>query len=96
MTDDRTFAARREEITEWLSPGLELTVEPPTDERPTFRATMPEFGFIGEGTTFHEAYDAVTEAFGQYIMDIVRRGARLPDRGRWLAEHAKAADSRDG
>ncbi len=96
MTNDRTFEARREEITEWLRPGLELAVEPPTGERLTFRATMSEFGFIGEGKTFHEAYDAVTEMFGQYIMDIVRRGARLPDRGRWLAEHAKPANSRDG
>lgn len=67
-------------IGEWLAPGFDFTFEYPTKDRPTFRASIEEFGISAEADTLDEAYNAALDDMVQMIVERLRRGEALPPR----------------
>jgi predicted RNase H-like HicB family nuclease len=94
-TEGDVIEEQRDEIRAWLAPGVDIDIKEPTTESSSYRAVIAEFGLVGEGKTYEEAFDAVIAHFATFLDDLIAEDSPLPDRTVWLAKHPRLTDSED-
>lgn len=85
-----------ETLSQWFAPGLDISLDYPTDENPKYRASVEEFGLSAEGDSVDDAYEAVARLVVEMVVARLVRGESLPDRTAWLEAHKRHSDSGDG
>ncbi len=79
--------SRRDEISMWLAPGIEINITTIATKDFAYRASIAEFDLIADGLTEEETLDALMERLSDLITTFMQSGASLPDRSEWLAAH---------
>jgi hypothetical protein len=67
-------------LSDWLASGFEVSLEYPTVDRPTYRASIEEFDLSAEAATLDDAYNAVLDRVVKMVADRLSRGESLPPR----------------